>query len=156
VDQEAFQDLIPDNLCFGCGPHNEAGLRIKSFWDGDEAVCIYHPQPHQTAGPREYLNGGVIATIIDCHCMCTATANAYKVEQRPIGSEPSIWCVTGTLEVRYLRPTAINQEVHLRARIVEASPKKTVLHCVLSSAGEVCAEAEVVAVQVPGSWRRGG
>lgn len=155
IDQQAFQDLIPNNSCFGCGPHNEHGLRIKSFWDDDESICTYRPQPYQAAGPPQYLNGGIIATLTDCHCICTAIAHAYRSEGRPIGSEPSIWCATGRLEIRYLRPTPIDEPVHLRARIIDASPRKAIVRCTVSSRGDVCAEAEVVAVRVSDSWRHG-
>lgn len=31
---KAFQDQIPNNHCFGCGPENASGLQIKSHWVG--------------------------------------------------------------------------------------------------------------------------
>jgi len=151
----AFQDLIPDNGCFGCGPHNAHGLRLKSRWEGDEAVATYVPLPYQTAGPPDVLNGGIIATIIDCHTVCTAIAHAYRSEGREIGSEPHVWYATGKLEVRYLKPTPLDRPVHLRARIVEVDGRKTRLECTLSSDGDACAEASVVAVRVPPEWRHG-
>ena len=27
-----FQDHMPENVCFGCGIHNEEGLHVKSEW----------------------------------------------------------------------------------------------------------------------------
>ena len=153
---EAFQDLIPDNLCFGCGPQNSHGLRIKSFWNGDDVVCTCHPERYHMAGPPQYLNGGIIATLIDCHSICTAIVHLYKTEGRTIGSEPNIWCATGKLEVRYLCPTPIDRPVNLRARIVDTSPRKVVLQCTLSSGGQPTAEAEVVAVRVSDAWRQAG
>src|SRR5215471_20575260 len=85
----AIQDDIGiDNLCYGCGPENPEGLKIKSYWDGDETVCTFMPRPSFMAGPRHVLNGGIIATVIDCHCICTAVAAVYKSEGRPIGSDP--------------------------------------------------------------------
>lgn len=79
----AFQDQIPDNNCYGCGPGNREGLRIKSFWDGEAAVCTYRPEHHHSAGPPQFLNGGIIATLIDCHSVCTAIANAYRLGKPP-------------------------------------------------------------------------
>jgi acyl-coenzyme A thioesterase PaaI-like protein len=149
----AFQDQIPDNLCYGCGPSNRDGLRIKSYWEGDESICIYQPERHHSAGPPQFLNGGIIATLIDCHSLCTAIANAYRIEKRPIGSDPHIWCVTANLNVSYLRPTPLDLPVTLRARITEAGPKKTLLQCSLYSNSDECARGEVVAVRVPNSWR---
>jgi acyl-coenzyme A thioesterase PaaI-like protein len=154
MEQTAFQDQIPDNFCFGCGPANQQGLRIKSFWEGsDESICTYQPEPYHTAGPRRFLNGGIIATLIDCHCICTAIARAYQVEGRELGSSPLIWYATGSLTVNYQHPTPLNAPVVLRAHIVEVGDKKTVLTCSLSSQGRVCAEGKVVAVRVPFSWR---
>jgi acyl-coenzyme A thioesterase PaaI-like protein len=149
----AFQDLIPDNLCFGCGPHNHGGLRIKSYWEGDESICTYRPERHHSAGPPQFLNGGIIATIIDCHSVCTAIANAYRMENRPIGSTPSIWCVTASLNVSFLHPVPLDRAVTLRARVTQAGPKKTLLQCSLYSNFDECARAEVVAVRVPNGWR---
>ncbi|MEO7803522.1 MAG: PaaI family thioesterase [Actinomycetota bacterium] len=151
----AFQDQIPDNFCYGCGPSNPVGLKLKSYWDGEEAVSTFEPSSHQAAGPRQFLNGGVIATLIDCHCVCTAVANAYRLEDRPIGSEPHIWCVTAALNVTYLRPTPIDKPVMLRVRILETTAKKTVLECSLHSGFDECARGEVVTVRVPESWRVG-
>ena len=111
--------MIPYNFCFGCGPTNRDGLRIKSFWDGEESVCTFHPSPAHSAGPKQFLNGGIIATLMDCHCLCTAIANTYRVEKREIGTEPLIWCVTASINVTYIRPTSIGRPVLLRARVEE-------------------------------------
>ena len=73
MDPIPFQNLIHGNHCFGCGPENDLGLRIKSYWDGkNQSICRFIPEKHHCAGPAEYLNGGIISTIIDCHCICTA------------------------------------------------------------------------------------
>ncbi len=149
----AFQDQIPDNLCYGCGPFNQSGLRIKSYWEGEEAVCTFMPAPHHSAGPRQYLNGGIIATLVDCHCVCTAIAHAYREEDRAIGSEPRIWCVTANLNVTYLRPTPIDIPLTLRAVIADSGPRKARVRCSVQSGGNDCARGEVIAVRVPESWR---
>jgi hypothetical protein len=36
----------------------------------------------------ENLNGGIIASLIDCHSLNLAIARAYRDEQRAIGSTP--------------------------------------------------------------------
>ncbi len=152
---KAFQDTVPDNHCYGCGPENPKGMQIKSYWDGDESVCTYMPKPEQCAGPLHYVYGGTIASLIDCHCVNTAMANHYKREEREPGTGEPVWCVTGRLTVNYLAPTPIDQPIELRARIVEASDKKTILQCDLSSGGETTATGEVIAVRVPPAWREG-
>ena len=153
MDSKAFQDLIPRNGCFGCGPDNVLGLRLKSRWDGEASVARFAPQPHHAAGPAGFLNGGIIATLIDCHCVGTAIAWAYRLEGRPIGSAPEIWCVTAELQVRYRRPTPIRPAVDLRAWLEQQAGRKFILGCALSVAGEVCAEGRVVALRVADDWR---
>jgi len=78
-----FQDYYPDQLahCYGCGRLNEHGLQIKSFWDGEESVCVFQPQPYHTAIPG-YVYGGLIASLIDCHSTGTASAAAYRAQGR--------------------------------------------------------------------------
>ena len=150
MEQPAFQDLIPGNNCFGCGPSNAQGLRIKSYWDEHGAAdCRYQPQPHHIAGPWQFINGGIIATLIDCHCICTSIADAYHREGRQIGSVPLIWYMTGSLSVTYHRPAPIATPVELRAEVAEVGPKKTLLTCSVTAAGEECATGEVVAVRLP-------
>ena len=153
MTQRAFQDEVSGNNCWGCGSGNDNGLQIKSYWSGDEAVCTWQPQPHHSAGPRHVLNGGIIATVIDCHCGWTAIAAAYREEGREINTEPLIWYATASLNVKYLRPTPLDEAVVLRARVKERIGKKTILTCSLFAKGEECAVGEVVAVRVPrGLW----
>lgn len=150
----AFQDKIPDNLCFGCGPGNIDGLQIKSVWARTgESVCVYQPEIHHAAGPPQFVNGGILATLIDCHAVCTAIAFAYESEGREIGSDPPIWYATASLEVRYRKPTPIESPVEVRARIVDSDDRQTRLSCTLSSRGNTCVEGEVVAVRVSNEWR---
>jgi acyl-coenzyme A thioesterase PaaI-like protein len=152
LEQRAFQDRFEwENRCWGCGSLNEHGLQIKSYWQGDEAVCTWQPKQYHS-GPPDALNGGIIATIIDCHCACTAVAAAYRAEGREIGTEPRIWFASASLQVTYLQPTATTELVVLRARVKEQSERKTVVTCSLFAKGEECARGEVVAVRVPASW----
>ena len=57
----AFQDFFPGNRCFGCGPSNPIGHRIKSFWRDDkmeETICAWYPGKRFSAVTREVLHGG--------------------------------------------------------------------------------------------------
>lgn len=154
TDQQlAFQDQIDKNHCFGCGPDNPQGLKIKSYWlDTDVSECRFTPESHHCAGPTKYLNGGITATIIDCHCVCTAMAKAYQMAGHDIGAGEKLWFATAALEVAYQRPVAIDQEVILTAEIEDASDNKISINCTLSSQGNVCATSYVLAVKVPGNW----
>ncbi len=152
MTEKSFQDQIAGNHCWGCGPDNEKGLRIKSHWDGEESVCIWTPGPEHTAGPEHVLNGGIIASLIDCHAVCTAVAAAYRAESREIGTGAFILYATGGLNVRYKAPTPIDKPVTVRARITEMTEKKTVLEVSLASEGQETATGEVVTVRVPAEW----
>ena len=153
MEQHAFQDHIAEKYCWGCGVLNERGLQIKSHWSGDEAVCTWQPEDSHMAGPVHVLNGGIIATIIDCHCICTAIAAAYRAEGRAMNTEPSIWYATASLHVSYLKPTPIHGPVVLRAQVTETKGKKTIVTCSLYAREEECARGEIVAVRVPPEWR---
>jgi acyl-coenzyme A thioesterase PaaI-like protein len=156
VEQRAIQDQYQtNNYCWGCGRDNEHGLKIKSYWLGEEAVCTWQPEHYHAAGPRNVLNGGIIATLIDCHSACTAMAAAYQAEGREIGTEPHIWCVTASLLVTYLRPTPLTGSINLRARVKELGERKITVDCSVLADGEECARGEVVAVRVPADWAEG-
>ena len=155
-DQPAFQDALRDNYCWGCGSLNDDGLHIESRWEGEESVCVWQAHDFYAAGPRHILNGGIIATILDCHSVCTAVADAYREEGREMGTDPDIWYVTGSLHVNYLRPTPLSNPVTLRGRVVEKGERRTTVACSLYSGEDECARSEVVAVRVdPQSWRDG-
>jgi acyl-coenzyme A thioesterase PaaI-like protein len=151
----AIQDCIPHNHCWGCGPLNARGLQVKSYVEGDGTVCRFQPSPEHMAGPTHVVNGGIIAAVVDCHSICTAIADAYRVAGRELGSEPLVWCVTASLRIDYLAPTPISAPMEVRARVREARGRKRIVECIVRSGGRECARAEVVAVEVPPAWREG-
>ncbi len=146
----AFQDYYPDELshCYGCGRLNEDGLRIRSFWEGDEAVCRFRPRPYHT-GPPAYVYGGLIASLIDCHSTATASAAACRRDGRESGTAPAPRYVTASLHVDYRKPTPLDAELEVRARVTEMSGRKIIVASTLSVDGVVCAEGTVVAVEMP-------
>jgi acyl-coenzyme A thioesterase PaaI-like protein len=148
MGEPAFQDQGSVSHCHGCGADNEKGLQLKSFWDGDEAVAIWKAKPHHCGGSKEIVNGGIIASLIDCHSLNLAIAHAYRAERRPIGSSPRIGYVTGNLNVSYLKPAPMAEGLHLRARITRMEGRKAWVSCTLSAAGQVCATGEVLGIRV--------
>jgi acyl-coenzyme A thioesterase PaaI-like protein len=144
----AFQDQGSVNYCHGCGADNERGLQIKSYWDGDEAIATWRAQAHHCGGSREIVNGGIVASLIDCHSLNLAIAHVYRAERRAIGSAPRIGYVTGNLNVSYLKPAPMNEPLHLRAKITKTEGRKTWVSCTLSAGGQVCATGEVLGIRV--------
>ena len=158
MTEEAFQDSYPDEVatCYGCGRLNEHGLQIKSYWEGDEAVCSFTPRPYHTAVPG-YVYGGLIASLIDCHSTGTAAAAICRAEGRTMDTEPHVRFVTGSLHVDYLKPTPIEGPLDLRARVEEIKGRKVRVTTDLSVNGQVCARGEVVAIMIPEDmWERLG
>ena len=150
MEKRAFQDYYPDffSHCYGCGRLNQLGYQIKSYWEGDEAVCVFLPQPYHTSIPG-YVYGGLIASIIDCHATGTAAAAAYRAEGREMDSQPSFRYLTASLKVDYLLPTPINVPLEVRATVKEIKGRKVIIQAALSAHSQVTARGEVIAVQVP-------
>jgi acyl-coenzyme A thioesterase PaaI-like protein len=142
-----IQDYMSGNVCFGCGSTHPDGLQIKSVWHGDECICIWNSQ-EKYQGWKNILNGGILATLIDCHAMGTALSHAYHLEKRAYNSLPLYRYATGTITVKYLQPTPNDTPVELIAHIIEVKGKKTVVKCAVWSAGVQTAEAEIIALRV--------
>ena len=151
TQQKAFQDLVPQGssrrYCYGCGTDNEHGLNIKSYWEGDEAVARWTPRPFHSSGPPDSLNGGVAATLIDCHSVYTAIATAYKLEGREMGEGEPIDYATAKLTVTYLKRTPMTT-LEVRSKVVKKGNRSMVVETAISANGEVCVRGEVVAVRV--------
>ncbi len=147
---KAFQDYYPDELsyCYGCGRLNEHGHQIKTYWDGDESVTIFTPQPYHIAIPG-YVYGGLVASLIDCHSTGTAAAAMYRAENRAMDTLPAYRFVTASLHVDYLKPTPLGVPLEVRGVVKEIKGRKVIVSATLSANGIVCARGEVVAVQMP-------
>lgn len=150
MSDKAFQDYYPDHWshCYGCGRLNDHGLQIKSFWDGEETICHFEPRPEHTAIPG-YVYGGLIASLIDCHGTGTAAAAAYQAENRSMDSQPPIRFLTGSLNVKYLKPTPLGQLIELRGKICEVKGRKVIVDVTVLVDDVVTATGEVIAIQVP-------
>ena len=149
MTQNPIQNFYPEDasICFGCGRNNAHGLHIQTFWDGEEGIAHFTPQPYHTGWPGA-VYGGLLASLIDCHSIGTSIAAMYQAEGREPGSHPQIQCVTGTLHVVYVHPTPMDAELVLRAHIKELTPRKAVVETILTANGEECVRGEVVAVRL--------
>jgi acyl-coenzyme A thioesterase PaaI-like protein len=150
MSEKAFQDYYPDQMsyCYGCGRLNEYGLQIKSFWEGDETVCIFQPRSYHIAVPG-YVYGGLLASLIDCHGTGTAAAAAYRAEGRSMDSEPPLRFLTASLHVDYLKPTPLGVPLEVRGNVQEVKGRKVMITASIIADGEITVRGEVVAVQVP-------
>ncbi|HEV7237936.1 MAG TPA: PaaI family thioesterase [Thermoanaerobaculia bacterium] len=131
------ETYAPNNACFGCGPANPQGLRIRSFVDngGDgELVCDWKPQPHHVAF-EGIVNGGIIGAILDCHSNWTAAVHLMK--KNALDELPAT--VTSDFHVTLKRPTRIDATLHLRAHVVESTEDRAVVEATVEANGKVTA-----------------
>jgi len=91
----------------------------------------------------------LIASLIDCHSTGTAAAAAYRAAGREMGTDPPLRFLTGTLQVKYVRPTPIDTPLEVRGTVKKVKGRVVVITTTLSARGEVCARGEVIAIQVP-------
>jgi acyl-coenzyme A thioesterase PaaI-like protein len=150
MEKKAVQDYYPDEFahCYGCGRLNQDGLKIKSYWDGEECVCHYTPGPYYTGGIPGYAYGGMIASLIDCHAAATASAGALRYEGYSPGEKPLSRFVAASLKVDYLKPTPIGTTLELKGKIKEIKGRKVTVKVTLSAEGEICAEGEEILVRM--------
>ena len=144
VTQQSLQErYAPGSVCFGCGPANAKGLKIRSFVEGDEVVCEWKPEPHQLAYEGA-LNGGICGTLLDCHSNWTA---AHHLMTRAGAAAPPC-TVTAEFHVVLKRPTPINAALRLTAHVVDSSDKRAVVEASIEAEGKVTATCRGVFVAV--------
>jgi acyl-coenzyme A thioesterase PaaI-like protein len=131
---EALQDrYAAKSICFGCGPANAEGLRIKSRVEGDLLVADFTPAPHHHAFPG-VLNGGIIGALLDCHSNWTASWHLMKEG----GLDAPPCTVTADFHVKLRRPTPMGP-VRLTAKVAESGPDRAVIEAELHAGGKVTA-----------------
>lgn len=132
--QSLQEQYAPQNRCFGCGPANEKGLRLRSFPREGELVASWTPEPHHLAF-QGVLNGGICGALLDCHSNWTAIY--HLMQERGLTSAPAM--VTADFHVKLKRPTPLLQPALLRARPVETSGDRVIVEATMESGGVVTA-----------------
>lgn len=82
---------LPKNYCFGCGPDNPDGLRLKFHFDEEHhrVECKFR-LAHKYWGPPKHAHGGIVATILD-----EGMGKVNKLRQ--------VIAVTSEMTVQYLK-----------------------------------------------------
>lgn len=124
----------PKNECFGCGPANASGLRIRSFEQGDELVAEFRAEPHHLAFPG-VVNGGICGALLDCHSNWAAAMHLM----RKTGQDAPPCTVTADFHVTLKRPTPIADTLHLRAKVVESADDRATVEATITAGGKVTA-----------------
>ena len=150
-DAKPVQDLLhkdnPIRGCYGCGADNSNGLRLKSHVDGDELVAEWKPHEHHCSYTG-YLNGGIAATLIDCHSAWAAFVSDQRQKgfefSAPADEVPAGW--TKAMSIEFLKPTPMDKKITLRARVVKQGTRSRTVSCSLYAGELECVKGEVVIV----------
>lgn len=127
------ETYAPRSICFGCGPANPKGLRIRSFAKDDEVIAEWQPEPHHEAFDG-VLNGGIIGALLDCHCNWTAAWHLLK----KTGAVIVPCTVTADYAITLRRPTPTSGPLSLRAWVLESGEDRVVVAGELIAGGKVC------------------
>jgi acyl-coenzyme A thioesterase PaaI-like protein len=137
---------FPDLPCFGCGPSNEKGLRLRSHvGEGELIVASFAPWPEHDNG-LGFLNGGIIATVLDCHSAAAVTHEAFENGWPPLPGADLPY-VTAGLDVRYLRPAPLHETVTLVGHVLRSSESEITAEVWLEWDGKQRARGEAL-------WKR--
>jgi acyl-coenzyme A thioesterase PaaI-like protein len=145
VDGASLQErYAPEGRCFGCGPKNEHGLRIRSFeTDQGTVFAEWQPRPEHEAFAG-FVNGGIIGTLIDCHSNWTAIA--ALLERSGAAEAPST--VTAEYAVRFRRPTPSDRPLRLVGRAIEVADDRATVETTVEIDGVVTATGRATFVSV--------
>ena len=146
----SIQDLAsPQGICYCCGPVHATGLRIKSYWasDGTHVITRHTPRSEFTGYPG-LVYGGLLAMLIDCHAGWTAMAYHYRAEGREPDTLPCIDCVTGNMNINYIKPTPMGVELTLKGWVEGDVGRKTRVVCEVWAGDILTVTADTVFVRV--------
>jgi len=145
MEKSLQETFAPHSACFGCGPANREGLRIRSMPDEANTVTAeWKPEPRYEAFPG-MVNGGILGSLLDCHANWTA---AYGIMRARGESHPPC-TVTAEYTVKLLRPTPSDRPLRLSARVVEFPREdRAWVEATLSADGQVCATCRGLFVAV--------
>src|SRR5207253_9460069 len=121
-------------------PANERGLRLRSFPGDDGVVAVFTPWPEHDNG-LGFLNGGIIATLLDCHSAAAVTHEA-SLRGWPALPGAALPYVTAGLDVRFLRPSPLHDPVTLVGQVIESSEAEMRARVRLEWDGKTRAEAD--------------
>jgi len=140
---------FPDNMCFGCSPHNEQGLQLTFTHVSPSGVASRYTAPDHICGAPGVIHGGVQAAILD-----EAIGFAVHAHQESIGdpdtSDEAAWqkVVTVEFDLRYRRPVPVGVEIGVRAEVVRVSGRDYL------AVAEIVGDDDEVLTSATAKWKR--
>ncbi|WP_439185054.1 PaaI family thioesterase [Carboxylicivirga taeanensis] len=118
--------------CFGCSPHNHAGLNLNFFSDGQKVFAHWMPK-QQFEGYTNVVHGGIQATLMD------------EIASWYIYSMLDTAGVTKGMNVSYHKPLYVSSgEVKVEAELKKLDDRLAVILTQLYNAkGVLCSSATV-------------
>ena len=140
--KRAFRKLTPRILRASAVDGESERSPVRSFPHGDEVVAEFQPEKYQEAF-EGMLSGGIIGTLLDCHCNWTA---AWHLMNKA-GLDHPPCTVTADYSIKLLRPTPTDRPVKLVALVVESTEARAIVE------GELIAHDKVTATCRGTSYR---
>lgn len=98
---------VVGNRCFGCGPGNRSGMRLRFTADQEaRTVACRVRLPRRFEGPPGHAHGGIIATILD-----EAMGKVNKMY--------GMIALTRRMEIDYLKPVPLGVPLLISGRAAE-------------------------------------
>lgn len=116
-----------DTGCVGCSPTNPVGLHLVFRREGNVITGQYQPAEHFRGGPGA-VHGGILALMLDEYSCAAGFFLLGRI------------FVTGSLNIRYERPTHLGLPLTVRAWITDQThPKYCAIDCSIAHEGKVLA-----------------
>lgn len=143
-DKSLQEHFAPTSICFGCGPANTQGLRIRSIPQDGKLIAKWSPEPHHQAFPN-VLNGGIVGTLLDCHCNWMA---AWTLMNRDHLDHPPC-TVTAEYKIQLMAPTPTQSgPLTIEAEVLETKERSVRVKGVIRAGDQVTATCEGTFVSV--------
>ena len=133
----------PNSICFGCGPANKEGLKIRSFPIKNGLEMKFLPSDEHQAFPG-MVNGGIIGSLMDCHGNWTAAISI--MEENNMDHPPCT--VTASYSIKLRRPTPFGTELKITSEVIDLSEDRAKVSMNLSANEKICATGEGLFVAV--------
>lgn len=151
---EAIQEYYEDefSVCYGCGRLNKDGHQLKTFLKGEQTISTYTPKENKTA-IKGVVYGGLLASLIDCHGTGSAAVFYAKENNISLKKYNAPRFVTGNLNVSYLKPTSLNEELVIKGTLKEIKGRKVIVSIELFCKEVLTVKGEVIALLLPDNFK---
>jgi uncharacterized protein (TIGR00369 family) len=129
MNNDVFKEIptIEQNMCFGCGPQNEHGIRMK-FFGNDKMVYSNVVLPGYMIGWKNLVHGGILSTLLD---ECMGRCAMFQLKK---------FAFTKNMTVNFLKPVMAGEMLKVESEIKEHITDRDVciLGRILNANGELC------------------